>query len=78
MAKIGVIHYNLPMLSLEEFLTYAQETGFEYVELQIRDVWAEEDDDPEANADKVRGMVEARGLTVSALSAGNDFVLLEE
>ena len=78
MAKIGVIHYNLPMLSFEEFLAYARDTGFEYVELQIRDVWAEDTADPEAQADKVRKQVDAHGLKVSALAASNDFVLLEE
>ena len=78
MSKIGVIHYNLPMLSFEEFLQYAQDTGFQCVELQIRDVWGEEDDDPESKAEAVRGQVEAHGLTVSALAASNDFVLLEE
>jgi len=78
MAKIGVIHYNLPMLSFEEFLRYAQETGFGYVELSTRDVWEEGDDNPEAKADAVREQVAAHGLQVSALSAGNDFVLLEE
>ena len=78
MAKIGVIHYNQRALSFEEFLDYCVKTGFAYCELQISDVWTDEIDSPEAKAEKVRKQVDARGLTVSALSAGNDFVLLDE
>jgi sugar phosphate isomerase/epimerase len=77
-AKIGVIHYNLRALSFEEFLDYCVKTGFDYTELQISDVWADEIDNPEAKAEEVRKQVDARGLTVSALSSGNDFVYLAE
>ena len=76
--KIGVIHYNLPGLSLEEFLAYASETGYGYVELSAGDVWGQGVEDPEAEAEKVKKQVEAAGIAVSALSAGNDFVLLDE
>ena len=75
--KIGIIHYNIPG-SLEEFLRYASETGYGYVELQISDVWGQGVENPEAEAEKVAKLVESHGLKVSALSAGNDFVLLDE
>jgi len=74
--KFGLIHYNAPGETLEAFLDYAAETGFDGVELQIRDIWDETnpEDDPEATARKVRTMVVSRGLFVGALSAGNDFL----
>ena len=80
MPKLGLIHYNLPQFSFVEFLDYVQEGGFDCVELAPGDVWDESnaDDNPEANAEKVRGQFEQRGIEVSALSAGNDFVLLDE
>lgn len=78
MAKIGVIHYNWPGFSLEEFLKFAAETGYRYVELQINDVWAPDIDDPERNAERVRKLVESYGLQVSALAAGNDFLQTDE
>ncbi len=78
MAKIGVIHYNWPGFSFEEFLRFAAETGYQYVELQIGDVWTPDTDNPEANAERVRKLVESYGLTVSALAAGNDFLQTDE
>jgi len=78
MKKIGVIHYNFPGYSFEDFLRYAQETGYGYVELQWRDVWGEDTESPEAEAEKVRKQVDSHGLKVSAFAAGNDFVLLDE
>ncbi len=77
MAKIGVIHYNLRDFNFDEFLDYAARTGFEYVELQSPDVWAEGTVDPVANAESVRKKVDAAGLKVSALAAQNDFVVLD-
>jgi len=76
--SIGVIHYNFPGMALEEFLDYAKNTGFDCVELQIRDVWGEDVPNPEHEADRVAEEVRKRGLQVSALAAGNDFVLLDE
>jgi len=78
MAKLGVIHYNAPGPDLEGFLTYAAETGFGYVELQLPDVWPEGEDNPEAHAESVRRMVDGKGLVVSALASHNDFVVLGE
>jgi len=78
MAKIGVIHYNFPGFTWEGFLDFCAETGYRFVELQIGDVWPPDEREPENRAERVRRDLEARGLKASALSAGNDFVLLEE
>lgn len=78
MAKIGVIHYNWPGFSFEEFLRFAAETGYQYVELLLSDVWSPDTDNPETNAERVRKTLESYGLKVSALSAGNDFLQIEE
>src|SRR5688500_12797363 len=78
MAKIGVIHYNFPNFSFQDFLKFAADAGCEYVELQLPDVWGENIDNPERNAEQVRREVEAHGLKVSALAAHNDFVQLDE
>lgn len=76
--KIGVIHYNFPGYSFTDFLKYASQTGYGYVELQIGDIWNKDVDDPERKAEEVRKEVESFGLKVSALAAGNDFVVLDE
>ena len=76
--KIGVIHYNFPQFTFEQFLDYCPKAGFGYVEVQISDVWGPGVDDPEANAKKVAAQLRERGLAASALSAGNDFVVLGE
>lgn len=75
--KLGLIHYNTPGDTLEGYLDYAAKTGFDAVELFSGDVWGKETDSPEREAERVRKMVESRGLGVSALGAGNDFVLLD-
>jgi len=76
--NVGVIHYNLDLFNFEEFLDYARDAGFQTVELQIGDIWSTEHTDPEARAVQVREAVRARGLSVSALASGNDFVVLDE
>lgn len=73
----ALIHYNAPGDTLEEFLDYAAETGYEAVELLWRDVWPEEGK-PEAEAERVRQMLDTRGLKCSQLAAGNDFNVLDE
>ncbi len=77
--KIGVIHYNFPGYTMEDFLSYAQDTGFKYVEIQIGDVWDEENplSEGKERARKLRGRLEEHGLKVSSLSAKNDFVYLD-
>jgi len=76
--KFGIIHYNAPGDSLAEFLQYAANTSFGYVELTYADLSIEESEPPEAQAQAVAELVGKFGLGVSALSAGNDFVVLEE
>jgi sugar phosphate isomerase/epimerase len=76
-AKLGVIHYNFPGFAFSEFLKFAAEAGYQYVELQLPDVWGRDVADPEQNAEKVRAEVESHGLKVSALAAHNDFVQLD-
>ncbi len=43
--KIGVIHYNCPGYSSTDFLKYASETGYGYVELSAGDVLGEDPED---------------------------------
>jgi sugar phosphate isomerase/epimerase len=76
--KYGIIHYNAPGATLEEFLQYAKDTGFGYVELQVRDVWNPEQGEPEPQAEAAQKLLDKLGLQASALSSGNDFVVLEE
>ena len=83
MLKIGVIHYNWPNFSFDEFLRFAAESGYGYVELTLGDVWPDHNLNGDAGemraaAKRVRDKVEAHGLKVSAFGAGNDFVQLEE
>ncbi len=70
--KFGLIHYNFPGYTMDQFLSYAEETGFEYVEIQIGDIG----EDPR-KAEQLRRMLDDHGLKVSALAAGNDFVQLD-
>lgn len=78
MSKLGLIHYNYAGKSLDDFLQFTSETGFGYVELSVGDVWKSDTADPEKSAEAVREQVESYGLQVSALGAGNDFVVLDE
>ncbi len=82
MAKLGVIHYNWPDFTFDEFLSYAADSGYGYVELMLRDIWAEADLNGDAAeireaAAKVRAQVQSHGLQVSALGAGNDFAVID-
>ena len=74
--RLGLIHYNAPGATLEEFLDYVKGTGFGCVELQCTDVWPAGEEDPEARAAEVKELLDARGIKASALSAHNDFVVL--
>jgi sugar phosphate isomerase/epimerase len=77
MPKLGIVHYNFASPSLDEFLKFVSDTGYGYVELQVGDVWGRDVENPEQNAEAVRKQVESYGLQVSALAAGNDFVVLD-
>lgn len=76
--QFGMIHYRAPGNTLEEFLDYVAETGFDVVELQCQDVWPEGNDLPEREAERIRALFEERSIAVSALSTGNDFLAVGE
>ncbi len=78
-SRLGLIHYNFPGYSMEDFLRYAERTGFGYVEIQLGDVWDKAESFEQARKrtrDLARSM-EAHGLKASALAAHNDFVQLD-
>jgi len=77
-AKIGVIHYNFPDMSLDEFIEYAARTGFKYAEMAITDMWPEGEQNPEKRAEEVRKKLDAAGITASAINAMNDFIVFDE
>ena len=75
----GLIHHNQPDLeSLEDFFEFASEAGFDAVELMPGDVWPKGEENPEAHVSAVKKQVDAAGLKVCAVSAGNDFVYLDD
>ncbi|HEY3325450.1 MAG TPA: sugar phosphate isomerase/epimerase [Planctomycetota bacterium] len=78
MAKIGVIHYNFPGFTFQQFLKFCADTGYQYVELQLPDVCDESFKDAEQKAGALRKELASYGLKTSALAAQNDFVQLEE
>lgn len=75
--KFGVIHYKTPGDTLEAFLDWAAQTGFDAVELNCHDIGFDADQ-PQQEVQRVRKLIDQRGLSVSAVSALNDFVVLEE
>ena len=76
--KFGIIHYRAPGATLEAFLDYAAVTGFDAVELRAADIWPEGEGDGQKRAAQVRKMLDERRLGLAAVSAGNDFVVLDE
>ena len=80
MGKIGMIHYctqgKLKTAALPEFLDYAAKTGFQVLELQYRDMETSPGIYSIEKAQQVRRWCDDRGLQVSQLSTGNDFVTL--
>jgi sugar phosphate isomerase/epimerase len=72
----GMIHYNSPGNTFEEFIRYAADTGFDTVEVMITDVWPRDTEfDPE-RAREARAVLDRHGIRASALTAANDFVQL--
>ncbi|NMB44851.1 MAG: sugar phosphate isomerase/epimerase [Firmicutes bacterium] len=76
MLKLGLVHYNFPG-SLEHFLDYAAQTGFEYVELMAEDIWekGQSFDEGTESARRVKAMLDERGMKASAIAAQNDFLV---
>jgi sugar phosphate isomerase/epimerase len=77
MPKFGLIKCNFPG-PLEEFLDFAAEAGFDCVEISIESIADPHQPDAEKGAEAVRELVSERGLEISAVSARNDFVVLDE
>jgi sugar phosphate isomerase/epimerase len=74
--KYGVIHYNAPGNTLEVFLDWVADSGFDCTELQCPDVWDKSDEHPEKRAEQVARLLQQRNLECSAVSLHNDFVVL--
>lgn len=79
MAQIGLINYNLGGRTLEEVIDFAAETGFTHIEIAARDVWKDNEgqslDEGKRRAEEVKAKLDAAGMRLSALSAGNDFLV---
>lgn len=78
MAKLGVINYNWPGFSFEQFLGFVADRGIGYVEVFSGLVLDDDDLASNRKAEEVKKQVESFGLKVGAVGAGNDFVQLEE
>ena len=72
--RIGVIYYNWPGFSLEQFLDFASKTGYRYFEMHASEVWNDSIEDPEACATEVAALVKKYGMQLSSVSSQNDFV----
>lgn len=79
MPQYGLINYNLGGRSLEEVLDFASEAGFTHIEIGARDVWNDREnvsiDDGKRRAEQVKARLDAVGMKISALAAGNDFLV---
>lgn len=79
MPRYGLINYNLGGRSLEEVLAFASEAGFTHIEIGARDLWNDKEgqsiEAAKRRAEEVRERLDAVGMQVSALSAGNDFLV---
>ncbi len=80
MADCGLIYYNFPGHSLEQFATYAGQAGFQCAEIPVRSMWQEQDgmSEAEGQAAKVRQMFAGHRMRLSAVSAGNDFLQVDD
>lgn len=74
----GIIHYNTPGDTIEEFLDYLAATGFESAEIQVADVWPQGEENPEGRAEHVAKYMRERNLRASSLTAGNNFCVEDE
>ncbi len=78
MTEFGLIHYNYKG-TLEQFLDFAAESGFQCTELMAADVWDYRNGESFAaatqRAEQVRDMLQSRGMRASAIAPGNDFLV---
>lgn len=75
--KYGVIHYNTPGANLEEFLAWASDSGFDCTELEIPDIWPQDEENPEKRAEEVRALLEKYSMAPTELAAHNDFNVVD-
>lgn len=80
MTKLGIVHYKAPGATLDEFLRWTAETGFQFVELTPPDI---EIDNPVgttsvAIAKQVKRLAASYGLRVSSFAARNDFIVVDK
>ncbi len=75
---LGLIHYRAPGDTAEEFVRWAAGAGFECVELRHTDLEPEDCEDAVANTRQLKALLDELGLVCSAVSLGNDFVLLDD
>lgn len=73
----GQIHYNAPGDTFEEFVKYVADTGFDCIEVMITDVWPADAEYDEDRAHEAKAILDAHGIFASALTAANDFVVLD-
>lgn len=79
--RFGLIFYNLGKITLDEFFRFASESGFSDVEIPVHSVWNEKEESEAQGlkrASETKRLLESYGLGVAALSAANDFVVLDE
>ncbi len=75
---LGLIHYRAPGDTTEEFVRWAAGAGFECVELRNTDLEPEGCEDAIANTKQLKALLDEVGIVASAVSLGNDFVLLDD
>ncbi len=80
MQGFGLVFYNFPGHTLEQFAQYAGQAGFAYCEIMVGHLWNEKDpsDYAEARAGEVGTLLRQHGLRPSAVAAGNDFLRGDE
>ncbi|MFA5645234.1 MAG: sugar phosphate isomerase/epimerase family protein [Candidatus Ratteibacteria bacterium] len=69
----GVIHYNFPDFSLEQFFVFCHEQGVKYVELLASKIIVE-GEDTEKNISTFSQFLDRFGIKVSQVTACNDFL----
>ena len=73
----GMIHYNAPGDTFEEFVKYVADTGFDCIEVMIYDVWPRDAEFDADRAHEAKAILDKYGIFASALTAANDFVQLD-
>jgi len=73
----GLIHYNTPGDTFEDFIAYAAGAGFDCCEVMITDVWPKDAPFDPSRAHQAKAILDRHGIAASALTANNDFVQLD-